>query len=203
MIKAYSDIFKESWLFEMPRLTGVSGHNPYPDLLLAVESNIESGMEPKSLSNGLFELLIDNSNMYYWIENDGNIDIISYNSKYGDKLVMNLVGKRNGGKTYASDFYEMILKNSGVPLLFSGDLLSSQASDVWKHLLNNGKKIFVYNTELPDNYTKLTSIDDLEKYLGDTKDFEKYRYVLSENINLVESYFNLHKAYRLTLNLDK
>ena len=56
----------------------------------------------------------------------------------------------------------------------------------------------------PNNYQKLNTVDDLRNFYGSTNDYEKYRYVLSENNKkqaLIYSNFELMRAYKLTFNI--
>lgn len=50
------------------------------------------------------------------------------------------------------------------------------------------------------DFYKITSIDDLKQFYAKHLDYQKYRYVLSENINEVFSDFELMRTCNLTFN---
>lgn len=50
------------------------------------------------------------------------------------------------------------------------------------------------------DFVKISTIDDLKQFYAKHIDYQKYRYVLSENINEVFSDFTLMRTYLLSLN---
>lgn len=197
MNKTFRDIFNEAWLFEMPRNTGIAGHSPYDDLLSAVTANLEDGIKP-STANDLTFLYIDDQDIYCWF---GDFEIIANLTKFKKGLAINVVGKKPNATSYASDFYQQILQSTG-SLLFSGDILSSQGFGIWANLLASGKSLMVYDPLNTNMYKKLNSIEELNQFYGSTVDYEKYRYVLSENVNVLLANFDLMRTYKLTFNLE-
>ena len=198
--KTYREIFNESWLFELPRDTGFSSNNPYDELLLVINSNIKNGFNV-SQNGDIYFLNVDAHDIYCWI---GDFEIITSLSKFKKGLAMNLVSKKPGSSIHASDFYQKILDASNSDLLFSGDLLSSQGLGIWKNLLAAGRTLMVYDPTNANTYQKLNTVDDLRNFYGSTNDYEKYRYVLSENNKkqaLIYSNFELMRAYKLTFNI--
>lgn len=202
--KSYIQRFNESWIFEMPRSTGPSGHNPFTDLKSAIESNLSSGYREENIGNNLSRLTIDPGEIYYWITINGEMKIAARLSNFKKGLAIELVGKDTGSNVFASDFYKEILKTISGSLLFSGNLLSDEGFSVWERLLNTGNNITVYDPTNTKNFQKVNTVDQLKNFLGNTPDYEKYRYVLSTNKNIQEaifSEFNLLRAYKLTFNI--
>lgn len=202
--KSYLQRFDESWIFEMPQGTGKSGHNPYPELLLVVKSNIDNGATPENLGNGLFRLIIDHDDVYFWIENSGQIEIIARLSQFTKGLAIELIGKKPGANAYASDFYKSILKSIPGSLLFSGNLLSDEGLFVWSRLLNSGVTIMVYDPANTQSFQNIADSDELKKFIGSTENYQQYRFVLSANKQIhetVKSEFELLRAYKLTFNI--
>ena len=202
MNNTFSDTFNKKWLFETPMITGSSSHNPYADLVYAVKTKIESGYESEKLQHGLNKL-ITNDDIFYWVETDNHIAIISQLQSTPSGLFIELTGKRTDATIYASEFYELIL-NDEKRLIFSGNVLSNEGFSIWKHLLAHGKKLFVYDTDNPLNRATINSEEELNRFDGDTSDYKRYRYVLSETIkehNSTISSFDLLRTYNLTFGL--
>lgn len=196
--KTFKESFNKTWLFETPMSTGVSGTNPYNDLMATIKSNIEAGHAPVELANGL-KKLDTGVDIFYWIDDE----IVSEFKQMPAGLFIELTGKRPGSAVYASKFYEMILSDAK-RIIFSGDILSDEGFGIWKQLFNKGKKLFVYNTDNAFDRATIDSEEDLKKYFGNTPEFRKYRYVLSENIKQhspVSTSFDLLRTYYLTFNL--
>jgi len=204
--KSFIQRFNESWIFEMPRYTGPSGHNPFSDLKTVIEANIENGHQPNNLGNNLFNLIIDQFEIYYWVSINSQIKIAARMSRFKNGLSVEIVGKEPGYEQFASEFYQSILLTIPGSLLFSGSLLSKEGLSVWKRLLNSGNVIMVYDPDNTKNFQKLNTVDDLQKFLGNTENYEKYRYVLSKNQTVQEtiiSELNLLRAYKLTFNIKE
>jgi hypothetical protein len=200
--KTFSDNFNDKWLFESPMATGPASHNPYDDLAYAVKINIENGNTPVNLNNSL-KKLNTNDDVFYWVETKGKIDIISQMQEKQAWLFVELTGKSKDSMIYASDFYEMILKDAK-RLIFSGNMLSDEGLGIWKQLLKHGKNIFLYDTSNPLNRESIDTEEDLIKFMGSSIDYKKYRYVLSESIKEHTSTitsFNLLRTYNLTFGI--
>lgn len=195
----FSDNFTAKWLFESPILTGPASHNPYNDLVYAVKSNIENGYNAIKLNQNLNKLVTDDD-IFYWVETDGKVDIISQLNSIQGGLFIELTGKNNTSAIYASEFYEMILTDAK-RLIFSGNVLSTEGFGIWKQLLAHGKKLFVYDVNNPLNRETIKDEEELKKFIGVTADYKRYRYVLSESIkehsSTVTSFDLLH-TYKLT-----
>jgi hypothetical protein len=198
----YTETFKNKWLFESPMSTGPSAHNPYGDLVSAITSNINSGHNPVVLQNGL-KKLDTGTDIFYWVEKNDTIEIATQVEKIPTGLYIELTGKKPSGTVFASDLYDMILNDAG-RLLFSGNILSDEGINVWKRLFDNGRKIYAYDTKNHNNKFDINSKDDFKKFIGDTPDYKKYRYALSENTKnhiAVVTSFDLMRTYNLTFNL--
>lgn len=197
-VSSYHDRFKREWLFESPIITGPSSHDPYPDLVNAIKTNIDAGNIPDESANGLKKLELGNQ-ITYWIEQHGVVEIITQFEKTAHGLFVEITGKRKGSTIYASKFYEMILADAG-RLIFSGDLISDEGFGIWRRLFKDGKKLFVYNMSNIDQHQTIDNEDDLQKYLNN----KNYRFVLSESVkqhSTVTTSFNLLRTYNLTFNL--
>lgn len=204
MNKTFSDSFNAKWLFDSPMLTGPSVHNPYDDLVYAVKTNIESGHAVVNLNHSL-KKLTTNDDIFYWIEINDKIDIISQLQSTPSGLFIELTGKNNSGTVYASEFYELILTDAK-RLIFSGNVLSTEGFGIWKQLLAHGKKLFVYDTNNPLNRETINSEQELKKFIGGTTDYKQYRYVLSESIKEHSSTvtsFDLLRTYNLTFGVKE
>jgi hypothetical protein len=198
----YTETFKNKWLFESTMLTGPSAHNPYDDLVSAITSNVNSGHEPVTLQNGL-KKLDTGTDIFYWVEKNNTTEIATQVEKVSTGLYIELTGKKPGGIIFASELYNMILNDAG-RLLFSGNILSDEGINIWKRLFNNGRKIYVYDTKNYNDKFDINSEADFKKFIGDTPDYQKYRYALSENIKnhtAVVTSFDLMRTYNLTFNL--
>lgn len=202
--KSFIQRFNESWIFEMPRYTGPSGHNPFSDLKTVITANIENGHSPQKQGNNLFRLVIDSSELYYWISDNSQMKIVARLSKFKNGLAIELVGKEAGAGQYASEFYQSILSTISGSLLFSGALLSLEGLSVWERLLSSGDTIMVFDPNNTKIFQKLNTVDELKIFLGNTENYENYRFVLSKNSIAQESIlsdFNLLRAYKLTFNI--
>jgi hypothetical protein len=196
---SFPDRFRREWLFEAPVYTGPSTHDTFPDMLLALRTNLAAGNKSVDLGNGLKKLDLGNQ-VTYWLEKNQKINIITQFEKTPNGLYVELTGKRHGADIYASDFYVMISQLTR-RLIFSGELLSSEGHGIWKHLLDSGKGLFVYNIQNPAEYQTIDSEQDLLNYLGTAEEMKKYRFVLSESQqhhSYVVTSFDLLKTHNLT-----
>jgi len=188
--------FFETFLKEMPNNTGI--HDPYP----LIQKNIKDFLNELSaklsfLTNNIKKLQIDNILIYY-IENQIGIELEE--KPYG--LVITSVGKNPLFKKqppYASDLYIEILKDSNKSLIISDATLTTNSFKTWKRLFNQGYKISLYDMSKPgQTFKTIETIDQMEQYFKtNNKDYEKYRYVLSESNRLIETSYRFGiKRYR-------
>ena len=194
--KTFKQIFTENWLFEMPMDTGPSTNDPYPILFFSIDQNIENGVNPFT-KHDLHFLYIAADVIYCWY---GDFDIIAELSTFEKGLAIELVGKKPGSAIHASDFYQKIVKATNGSLLFSGNSMSNEAFKTWSYLLKDGGSLMVYDPANTKDFVKISTIDDLKQFYAKHIDYQKYRYVLSENINEVFSDFTLMRTYLLSLN---
>ena len=203
MKHTFKTSFNEYWLFESPMSTGHSAHNPYEDLIYIIEENVKNGQQIIDISSSLKKIIINDS-VIYWIENNNVTDIVTEFRKVPSGLYVEVTGKRPGSTTFASDFYKMVLQDSG-KLIFSGDVLSDQGVGIWKQLLKHGNKIFVYNTDNALDRQTINSEEDLLRYFRGSVDYKKYRFVLSSTLKehtSVTTSFDLLRTYILTHGVD-
>ena len=194
--KTFKQIFTENWLFEMPMDTGPSTNDPYDGLLASVGSSLDNDLRPRII-NDLYVLYIDSKDIYCWY---GDFEIIANLSTFNKGLAIELVGKKAGSPIHASDFYQKIVKATNGALLFSGNSMSNEAFKTWSYLLKDGGSLMVYDPTNTKDFVKISTIDDLKQFYAKHIDYQKYRYVLSENINEVFSDFTLMRTYLLSLN---
>lgn len=201
-MKDYINIMEKILLTEMPRFTGKSvGDNNYIFLIKNKKDNEVLGNEIQFLPNGLRVMYFENPNheddtALIWLGDEDDIPIIASLNLLNKFPAIQSVGKQTGSSIYASDFYMKIVDTFG-KLLFSGELVSSDAVKMWKNMVKRGLNIFVYD---PANSTKYESISDpdlLDKYIGSTKEYENYRFVLSKNATITESIIQLFEMYRM------
>ncbi len=140
----------------------------------------------KEINKNVFRLKLPTL-IYFWIENNDHeiILAVSLERKPRGYAVM-MTGKSNNYKNkspYASDLYLAILKNLKSNLIFSDKTLSQSGFNVWKRLFNNGCKVLLYNTAEPGkSFVKINSENEMKKFYQQGKEFQNYRYVLSESL---------------------
>ena len=193
--------FSDRWLFEIPQRTGPSGSNPYDLLVMGMKTNEEYGHSPISLGNNLYMMSVDPNYAYYWIELNDEIEIIAGVKPFENGLAIGDVGKRLGGKIWASDFYQAIVDSTHEKLLFSGDQISDEGYKIWKNLIRGNHKLFGYDPSDTMKYSNIDSEEDLKKFAGSSEEHKKLRFVLSENskvrVGSVWTSFEMLRIHRL------
>ena len=173
--------------------------NSYNDLEYTIRANSQN-FDVVNAGGNLRKMTTETDAVTYWIENNGVIEIISQLDVSPAGLYVNLTCKRPGSTIFASDFYEMILKDSG-RLIISGELLSNGGLNIWKQLLRHGKKILAYDTNNPLARQAINSEAELLKLMGDDISYKRYRFILSESTRdhaSAEYSFELLRIYNLT-----
>jgi len=175
-----SDELYETFLFESPR--HVSSNPQNYEILSRYIKEIPND-QIQNVGQG-YKKFDDNTNVFYWYENAGEILLAVQFSKKPKALVVNTVAKHPGAtlkSPFASDLYAHVLKDYGTFVIQSDEMLSDQGFGIWKNLLAKGHKISVidYTDDLPP--VSVTSIEELEKYFGNDPTLSKYRYIVSEN----------------------
>jgi hypothetical protein len=200
--------FNESWLFEEPEQT--LDINAWPQIQNDIEELVKLKSDTvKELGNNLKKMVFSND-VYYWIERDGefvvgtSLDIKPY------ALFVGMTGKNKkfqGVPPYASDLYLAILndlKGTKCNLVISDKMLSVSGYKIWKKLFSLGHKVSLYDKNNPsETYKKFNSIEELDKYFSKGKEFQNYRYILSESSDaMLSAYIGFKKRkYREENNL--
>lgn len=193
--------FNESWLIEMPMDIGKIGSGIYDTLKYSLNDFLSSGGQTEDLENG-FKKAHDQQIVYYWHEAGEVIDIIMELSVLPQVLVVNGIGKRPlGCSIYASDLYEIVLKDS-CKSIRSDSKLSDDGYMLWRRLLVNGHKISVYDLDNPSELQTVNTIDELAQFYktADPK-YTRWQYVLSESGPMLaetRSYFNTRRMRELS-----
>jgi hypothetical protein len=179
--------FIESWLFEMPE---PHESKVWPSLKNDIQELCQYKPEKlENLGQGLFRLNFQND-VYYWLEIKGEFAIGTSLDKKPYGLFVAVTAKNpifTNKPPFASDFYLMILANlkgshSNPNLIMSDKTLSQAGFKNWKRLFNAGHKISVFNYRDPaQTYTQINSGDEMDKFFQSGKEFQNYRYVLSES----------------------
>ena len=204
--------FEETWLSEMPFRLGSfdaedSGKS-FKFIVDTIQELIEKGKKAVSVDANTKKIQAAHR-LYYWKEFNDRIVLGIILEKHAQGLVVTLVGKDpnyRGKPPYASDLYTLILKDKKNNLrLFSDDILGDEGFGIWKRLFQQGNKVSVYDRTAPGKtFTTLNSVDDMNKYFGDSfpidTDFSKYQFVLSHSesaLSEVRTYFTLRRYREL------
>jgi len=162
------------------------------------------GKAVESLNDG-FKKIVGQQVMYYWHEDTaGDIDMAIELSVLPQALMVNAIGKKSSGsEIYATDMYDVILRDNYKSLrLMSDTKLTGHGFSVWKRLLNLGHTISVYDKNSPTNIISISNVDEMENfYRLHSRDYLRYQYVLSEtNVKLAEtrSFFNTRRMRELS-----
>lgn len=195
--------FVETWLTEMPQ--GLGSFPTFDQIEYTIKDRIKSG-SPIIDVNDVAKKIVGQQVMYYWIESKGQILLATELQIKPQGLVVSVTGKNpkyQGKQPYASDLYNLILKDSGKSIrLISDDSLSDEGYALWKRLFNQGHKISIYDrTEPGKSFQTLDSIEDMDRYFAhDDSDFRRYQYVLSESGEVLaetRSYFHTRRMREL------
>lgn len=195
MIDSRAD-FINTWLLEMPE--GLGKFPTFDQIEYNIKDMIKHGGPPIEVAQNV-KKIVGSTVMYYWIDDGKDIllGVELYVKPQG--LAVTLTGKNPtlvGKPPYASDLYNIILKDNKVSLrLMSDATLSDEGYNIWRRLFQQGHKVSVYDKEQPGkSFITLNSLDDMDKYFaaGDS-DFKRYQYILSESgIMLGETRSHFH-----------
>ena len=196
--------FVDTWLTEMPE--GLGSFPTFDQLEYTIKDRIKSGSPVIDVTQNT-KKIVGKQVMYYWIESsNGEIILGSELQIKPQGLVVSVTGKNpkhQGKSPYASDLYNLILKDSGESIRLISDVsLSDEGYGIWKRLFQQGHKISVYDSTNPGkSFTTLDSIQDMDQYFAkDDTDFRRYQYVLSEAgeaLAETRSYFNTRRMREL------
>jgi hypothetical protein len=193
--------FTESWLKEFPER--IAGTELIDMLRYNINDMIKNNAKVEELSNNL-KKIETSSTIYYWYGDNKNPTLAIELSKSADSLIVNAVGKLNkSGPPYASDLYHAILvdqkKSNKSIQLFSDQVMTDSGLQIWKNLLKRGHKISVYNTNFPGQSFKTIDTEQelLNFFKDDDTDYREYRFVLSENTDILLNTKSLFLTRRL------
>lgn len=183
--------FNETWLSEMPARLGKVG-NFLPAIVSLIKER-QSTNSTVDLTNGFYKIEGEQIALYWHESNNGIIDLAAEFSKKPQGLMVNGVGKSKTASVYASDLYSLVLHDrkkitgeiSAVRLM-SDTMLSDNGIKLWKQLLTNGHSMFVYDYNSPTDFHAIKTITDLETFIGDSPEFKRYQFVITESHHLVE-----------------
>lgn len=196
--------FVDTWLTEMPQ--GLGSFPTFDQLEYTIKDRIKSGSPVIDVTHDT-KKIVGKQVLFYWLESsNGEIILGSELQIKPQGLVVSVTGKNpkyQGKSPYASDLYNLILKDSGKSIRLISDVsLSDEGYGIWKRLFQQGHKISVYDSTNPGkSFTTLDSIQDMDQYFAkDDTDFRRYQYVLSEAGEVLaetRSYFNTRRMREL------
>jgi hypothetical protein len=196
-MKEIVELMEQVYLQEMPRYTGLpAGVSNYDFLVDAKIENEKIGNFGIKLPNGLYVMDFGKF-VYVWLGDGENPQIIALLVSFNNVPSVQTVGKLPGSSVYTSDFYMKIIDTFD-KLLFSGHAVSDDAIKLWKNMVSRGMNVFVYDPSKFSKYTKVTSPDELDQYIGLEKEYENYRFVLSKNEVITESIIHIFNMYRMS-----
>jgi hypothetical protein len=196
--------FNESWLTESPE--GIETTNTHSPLVFNIRDLLNNGIEEQPTIDPHVKKIELSNSVYYWIEDDGNIQLAVELDKKNDNLTVRLTGKDSslsGKMPYADKLYKTILDDSGKPLLFSDNRLTNDSKKVWKRLVASGNTVTVYDTKNPGQSRRtIRDPEELDQFwkMNDPS-YQRWRYVLSESGSMtheVMASFNTRRARELT-----
>jgi len=207
-ILAESDIddrlsFNESWLYEEPEQMEFAAwptvKNDINDLRKARPQSV------KKIGANLYRMDFDRE-VYYWYEKNGIFWVGTSLEKTSRNVAVLMTGKNPeaSGAPYASDLYIAILKDlknltgSAKNLVVSDKTLSTSGFKIWHRLFSDGHVVSVYDRTKPGaSFTRCETEDELKSFFGKDRNYQNYRYILSEStddqINIWPS-FKIRKA---------
>lgn len=197
--------FNESWLTEMPAGIGQLGSGLYRTIKSSIIDFKQNGGKPVNLGNNYFKMA-GRQVMFYWhVDTKGDIDIAVEFTVKPQSLIVNAVGKNpQGSEVYASDLYNVVLKDNDKSIrLMSDEVLSDQGFNLWKRLLRAGHTVSVYDQADPGaGLITIKSEEEMEKFFkSHDHDYTRYQYVLSESGEMLaetRSYFNTRRMRELS-----
>jgi hypothetical protein len=184
----YRQAFNESWLFEMPKRLNQSDDSFYGFLLNLKQYCKENPKNVYDLGNGWFKYQ-GISIVFYWYKKDDDIIVGGEFDIKPQSTIVIYSGKNPNYKNqipYASDLYELVLKDQNKPIgLESDKFLSDSAFKIWSKLLSLCHKIKVYDIRSPgSSFKEIKNIDDLKSYFSEDENHKNFRYILAENNEL-------------------
>lgn len=195
--------FIETWLTEMPE--GLGHFQTFDQIEYTIRDRLRHGSTAIAVDANT-KKIVGRQTMLYWVEQNGEIVLGTELVVKPQGLVVTVTGKNPklvGKKPYASDLYNLILKDNNQSLrLLSDNSLSDEGYAIWQRLLAQGHAISVYDRENPgQSFVTITSLDDMKQYFKhDDSDFKRYQYVLSEQNEVLaetRSFFHTRRMREL------
>lgn len=196
--------FNETWLTEMP--SGLGSFETFDQINFTIKERISLGSSVERSSNGLCKI-VGNTILLYWIENKQDIVIGVELERKQQGLVISVTGKNpkyRGRAPFASDLYDMILKDSKTPIrIFSDIQLSDEGYGIWKKLFALGHTISVYDRDAPgQSYRIIKSANEMDSFFkNDDTDYQRYQFVLSESTDVLSEltgFFHIRRYRELS-----
>ena len=196
--RTYEERFSDRWLCEMPRRTGYPGtSSDFYNIESLINEFINIGFKIISLGDNLYGLETSDTK-FFWLGKE--MEIVTELHPFERAMAVSVTAKNPDVQSHyhATDLYESILNNTSIPILFSGDQMSTNGEGIWRWLMKKSN-VLAYKPNDPKHFKKLMSIDDFESLMGDTDEFKQYRFILNtNNKQLIEQYsqFEMMRIYR-------
>jgi hypothetical protein len=176
--------FIETWLTEMP--VGSTPLGTFDIIKYNIEDLIKEGAVVTNSNTGAKKIDLTQT-VYYWFENNNQIQIAVELEKRPQGLIIRSVGKNpkfSGQKPDAVDLYTAVLDDSDRAIkLISDEVLTDAGKRIWDKLLASGHTITVYDSTSPGStFATIKTPAELDQYYDKSRhEFKKYQYVLAEN----------------------
>jgi len=196
--RTYEEKFANRWLFEMPRRTGYPGSPlDFHNIEALINEIINTGVKVISIGNNLYGLESSDTK-FFWLGKQ--MEIVTELHPFERAMAVSVTAKNPDIQTHyhASDLYETILNKTSIPILFSGEQMSTGGEGIWRWLMKKNN-VLAYKQGDPKHFKKLMNRDDFESLIGDTDEFKQYRFILAPNSKqLMEQYvqFEMMRIYR-------
>ncbi len=179
------DAFNDTFLFESPEPMEFPTWGILKYDIIELKTAKPECVE--KLDNNLIRMKFTND-LYYWIENKDNEIILAVSlRKVPNGYYVMMSGKSSNYKNkppYASEMYLKILKDLNDNVIISDKTLSQSGFNIWKRLFNVGCKVLAYNTAIPGkSHIKINSEEEMKKFYQTGKEYQNWRYVLSESLD--------------------
>lgn len=201
-MKTSRSSFNNSWLFESPKRMMPS------EMFSHIKFDINSFKKYKPVlsvsGRQNFYKIVGEQTALYWYEDNKELVIgIKFEIK-NQNYTTEIIGKNekwSGKYPFASDLYDIVLKDIGKSIVMSDFQMTEQGFNVWKQLFLSGHKISIYNTSNPGGTFKtFDSIQEMENFFGDDPKLGEFQYVLTENgpiLGETISFFNTRRFREL------
>jgi hypothetical protein len=178
------DAFNYTFLFESPDVLEFPTWEILKHDIEEIKQIAHDKIKP--LENNIYKLKLTNL-IYFWVENDNHEIILGVSLERkprGYAIIMSGKSKNYKSKPpFASDLYLLILKDLKNDVIISDKTLSQTGFNTWHRLFKQGCKLLVYNTDEPGkSFSRINSEDELKNFYHKGKEFQKWRFVLSESL---------------------